>query len=108
MNQNRSRYLTDNFAATPGELSMLRPEGCSDTSVYIQLLQLRGRRSEEAAYYRSIREECGKSGADVREELASIRSMDPPMEISPERYFKYGAYTLDLLHDKEALTGMNA
>ena len=105
MNQNRIRYLTDNFAATPGELSMLRPEGCSDTSVYIQLLQLRGRRSEEAAYYRSIREECGKSGADVREELASIRSMDPPMEISPERYFKYGAYTLDLLHDKEALTG---
>ena len=63
MNPERIQYLTDNFAALPGELAILRPEDCSDTSVYIQLLQLRGRRSEDALYCRLIREECGKTGS---------------------------------------------
>ena len=96
VNQNRIRYLTDNFGATPEELAEIRIEGYSDTSIYIQLLQLRGRRSEEAICCRLIGEECGKSEGDVREELALIRSMDPPVEISLERYFKYSAYTLDV------------
>lgn len=103
MNQNRVQYLIDNFAAAPEELAMLRLEGCSDTSVYIQLLQLRGRRYEESLYCRSIEEECGKTECDVRKELSFIRSMDPPIEISLESYYKYGAYTLDVLNETEAL-----
>lgn len=103
MNQNRVRYLIENFAATPEELSLLRPEGCSDTSFYIQLLQLRGRRSEEALYRRSIREECGKTESDIQKELAFIQSTDPSIEISLESYYKYGAYTLDVLNEKDAL-----
>ena len=100
---NGNRYLTDNFGASPEELAMLQLEGCSDTSIYIQLLRLRGRRDEEALYYRSIGEECGKTESDVLKELAFIRSMDLPVEISLERYYTYGAYTLDVFNEKEAL-----
>ena len=103
MNQNRIRYLTDNFAATPGELAMLQPEGRSDTSIYIRLLQLRGRRDEEASYLRQIAEECGKTENDVRKEIAFMNSLNLPAEISLERYFKYSAYTLHVLKDKKAL-----
>ena len=104
MNRDRILYLKDNFAATPEELSLLQLEGYTDTSVYIQLLQLRGRRSEEALYFHLIEEECGKAACDVRKELAFIRSSNPPAEISMETYFKYGAYTLNVLIDEKALT----
>ncbi len=57
----RTRYFTDNFAATPEELAMLRTEGRSDTNIYIQLLQLRGRRYEESLYCQAIGEECSFS-----------------------------------------------
>lgn len=103
MNRNRIRYLTDNFAATPDELSMLRLEGCSDTSVYIQLLKLRGLKSEEALYYRMIEEECRKMESDILKEISFIHSTNPDFEINPERYFKYGAYALDVLNEKEKL-----
>ena len=103
MNQNRIRYLTDNFAATPGELAMLRPEGRSDTSFYIGLLKLRGRRDEEASYLRLIAEECGKTENDVRKEIEFMSSLNLPAEISLERYLKYSAYTLHVLKDKKAL-----
>ena len=82
---------------------MLRLEGCSDTCVYIQLLQLRGRRSEEALYYRLIGEECGKTESEVSRELYFIRSMNPPVEISLKRYYKYGAYTFNVINEKELL-----
>ncbi len=103
MSQNRIPYLINNFAATADELSMLRLEDSSDTSVYIQLLQLRGRRSEEASYFRFIEEESGKTECDVRKELTFINSMNPPIEINLERYFIYGAYTLNVLNEKETL-----
>lgn len=103
MDQDRIRYLTDNFAPAPEELAMLRIEGCSDTSVYRQLLQLRDHRDEEASCCRSIGEECGKTESDIRREISFIRSMDPPVEIDLERYYKYGAYALDVLDEKEAL-----
>lgn len=103
MDQNRIRYLTDNFAAEPEELAMLRIDGCTDTSVYIQLLQLRGRRSEEALYCRIIEEECGKTESVIRKELSFINSTEPSIEISLEMYYKYGAYTLNVLNEKEAM-----
>ncbi|MBR0105242.1 MAG: hypothetical protein IJM06_06545 [Firmicutes bacterium] len=103
MNQIRARYYTENFAATHEELSMLRPEGCSDTSFYIQLLQLRGRISEESLYCGSIREACGKTEGDIQQDLAFIRSTNPPISVSLESYYKYGAYTLDVLNEKDAL-----
>lgn len=46
MSPDRVRYLIDNFAATPEELSVLGTEGFSDTAFYIQLLKLRGRKYE--------------------------------------------------------------
>ena len=103
MNKNRISYLTENFGITPGEFEMLRLDGCSDTSVYFLLLQLRGHVSEEAALYRLIGEECGKTESDVNNELSFIRSMDPPIEISLERYFRFSGYTLNVLNEKESL-----
>ena len=102
MSLDRVRYLIDNFAATPEELSVLGTEGFSDTTFYIQLLKLRGRKYEENLYCLRIMEECGKAESDVRKEITFIRSIDPSIEISMERYYKYGAYYLDVLNDKKA------
>ena len=102
MSQDRVRYLIDNFAATPEELSVLGAEEFSDTAFYIQLLKLRGRKYEEDLYCLRIMEECGKAGSDVRKEFSFMRSLDPSIEISMESYYKYGAYYLDALNDKKA------
>ncbi|MBR0399552.1 MAG: hypothetical protein IJH95_01875, partial [Mogibacterium sp.] len=66
MDQKRFRYLTDNFDTAPEELAEINIEGKSDTAVYIRLLQLRGRKYEEALYCRSISEECGKTEPAIR------------------------------------------
>ena len=103
INQDRVKYLTDNFAATPEELSELRPEDCSDTSFYIELLKLRGRRYEDSLIYRFIEEDCGKTEADVRNELSFIDSTNPPIQISLENYYKFGAYSLDVINNEALL-----
>ena len=111
VDRNRIRYLKDNFAATAEELTSIRLEGCSDTSVYTQLLQLRGRRDEEALCCLLIEGECKKTEKVIREEIDFIRkeldflsSTNPPIEIDLKSYFRYGAYTIDVTNDREALS----
>ncbi len=102
MNQRRIQYLKDNFAATSEELSMIRPEGHSDTSFYIQLLMLRGLKYEESLFCRAIEEDSGKSESDITKELDYINS-NSHIKINLEKYYKFDAYTLDVFNDKDTL-----